>query len=46
MVNLDGKISKIQKLIDDEQYLAIHRPRQFGKSTVLASLGRQLPGDK
>ena len=46
MVNIESKVAEIVKLIDREKYFTINRPRQYGKSTILASIGRQLPGEK
>jgi hypothetical protein len=38
MVDINGKLDKILKLIDDEEYFAISRPRQYGKTTTLFML--------
>ncbi|MCP5046388.1 MAG: AAA family ATPase [bacterium] len=45
MVNIDGKVSEIVKLIEKKKYFTINRPRQFGKSTILGRLELQLPKD-
>ena len=42
MVNIDDKIEKIKKLIENEDYFIINRPRQYGKTTSLATLKREL----
>ena len=42
MVNIDGKLKKIEKLIDRGSYLTINKPRQFGKTTTLALLKKRL----
>lgn len=42
MVNIDKKLSKIEKLIEDELYFTINRPRQFGKTTTLFELEKRL----
>ncbi|MFT8344000.1 MAG: AAA family ATPase, partial [Clostridium beijerinckii] len=35
MVDTSNKIEKILKLIDNEEYFIINRPRQYGKTTSL-----------
>lgn len=42
MVNIDKKLNKIEKLIEDELYFTINRPRQFGKTTTLFELEKRL----
>jgi hypothetical protein len=42
MVDINGKLQKIIKLIDDEEYFVINRPRQYGKTTTLYMLERTL----
>ena len=45
MVDISGKIEKIRKLVDDQCYFTINRARQYGKSTTLACLERELRDD-
>jgi hypothetical protein len=40
MVDINGKLEKIVKLINDEEYFVINRPRQYGKTTTLYMLER------
>ncbi len=42
MVDTSQKIEKISQLVENGQYFAINRPRQFGKTTTLALLTKQL----
>lgn len=42
MVDISNKINKIIKLIEDEEYLVINRPRQYGKTTTLFLLSNRL----
>ncbi len=42
MVDTSQKIEKIIRLIEDGQYFTINRPRQFGKTTTLSLLTKQL----
>jgi hypothetical protein len=42
MVDINGKLQKIIKLIDDEEYFVINRPRQYGKTTTLFLLNKAL----
>ena len=42
MVDITNKIEKIKELIDDEFYFTINRPRQFGKTTTLYLLKKNL----
>ncbi|WP_270567656.1 AAA family ATPase [Clostridium beijerinckii] len=42
MVDISGKINEIEKLVDDEFYFVINRPRQFGKTTTLNELYKRL----
>lgn len=45
MVNLDERLKKIRKLVDDGSYFAINRARQYGKTTTLMALERYLKKD-
>ena len=38
MVNIDNKLKKIIKLIEEDSYFTINRPRQYGKTTTLNEL--------
>lgn len=42
MVDISGKIDKIEKLVEQEFYFVINRPRQFGKTTTLNELYKRL----
>ncbi|WP_234121974.1 AAA family ATPase [Clostridium hydrogenum] len=42
MVNIDNKVKQIEKLIDEEKYFLINRPRQYGKTTTLNQLKKYL----
>ena len=42
MVNINNKLTKIKKLIDEEKYFTINRGRQYGKTTTLSRLRRFL----
>ncbi|MCL2162896.1 MAG: AAA-like domain-containing protein [Oscillospiraceae bacterium] len=45
MVDISEKIKKIKELIDDRCYFTINRARQYGKTTTLAKLERDLRND-
>ena len=45
MVDISGKIAQIRKLVDDELYFTINRARQYGKTTVLNQLKKNLLQD-
>ena len=42
MVDISEKLDYIKTLIKKEKYFIINRPRQFGKTTILYSLQREL----
>lgn len=42
MVDISQKLNNIEKMIDDESYFIINRPRQFGKTTTLNELHKRL----
>ncbi len=42
MADTSAKIEQIIQMIEDGEYFAISRPRQFGKTTTLSLLSRQL----
>lgn len=42
MVNIDSKLKKIVKLVQEEKYFVINRPRQYGKTTTLNKLDKIL----
>ncbi|MBZ9637230.1 GxxExxY protein [Clostridium sp. FP1] len=42
MVDISNKIDEIEKLVDEEFYFVINRPRQFGKTTTLNELYKRL----
>jgi hypothetical protein len=45
MADINGKLEKIIKLIDDEAYFTINRSRQYGKTTTLSMLEKALPAE-
>lgn len=45
MVDLEGRIREIRKMVDQGQYFTINRARQFGKTTMLRALADGLQGD-
>ena len=42
MVDISGKIKKIEEMVEYGAYFTINRPRQYGKTTALNSLARKL----
>lgn len=42
MVNLEGRLRKVKKLVDQGKYFTINRARQYGKTTLLRALYRYL----
>ena len=42
MVDISNKLDSIEKLIEEESYFVINRPRQFGKTTTLNELYKRL----
>ena len=42
LVDLSGKVARVRKLIEQGDYFAINRPRQYGKTTMLFELLRRL----
>ena len=42
LVNISKKLSKIEELIESEFYFVITRPRQYGKTTTLSQLYRNI----
>ncbi|MGL5616283.1 MAG: AAA family ATPase [Sarcina sp.] len=42
MVDISGKLASITKLVEDESYFVINRPRQYGKTTTLNELYKKL----
>jgi hypothetical protein len=45
MVNIDGNLQIIKRLVDDGNYFVINRPRQYGKTTTLINLQKTLSPD-
>lgn len=45
MVNLESRIKQIREMIDAGDYFVINRARQYGKTTTLAALAKDLAGD-
>lgn len=44
MVNIDNKLNRIMQLVEEEEYFIINRPRQYGKTTALYLLNKNLMG--
>ncbi len=42
MADISGKISQIVRLVEQGEYFTINRPRQYGKTTVLSLLAKEL----
>ncbi len=42
MADTSAKIAQILELVEDGEYFTINRPRQYGKTTILSLLARQL----
>lgn len=42
MVDISNKLEQIKKLIDNEFYFTINRPRQYGKTTTLNEINNRL----
>ncbi|MGL5615368.1 MAG: GxxExxY protein [Sarcina sp.] len=42
MVDISGKLDEIKKLVEEDFYFVINRPRQFGKTTTLSALSNRL----
>ena len=42
MVDISGKLDKIEKLVEAEHYFTINRARQYGKTTTLFHLAKRL----
>lgn len=42
MVNIDERIREIRKMVEDENYFCINRGRQYGKTTTLSLLKKNL----
>lgn len=45
MVELGSRLAEIKKMIDDGEYFAINRARQYGKTTTLKALAEYLRND-
>lgn len=45
MVNIDTRLAKVKKLVDNGAYFTINRARQYGKTTILRALNRYLQED-
>lgn len=42
MVDISSKLKEIEKLIENEFYFTINRPRQYGKTTTLNAIANYL----
>ena len=42
MVDISDKLEQIKKLIDNEFYFTINRPRQYGKTTTLNEINNSI----
>jgi len=45
MVNIDGRLAEIKRMVDRGDYFVINRGRQYGKTTTLHSLRQALTSD-
>lgn len=45
MVDLSDRLSKIREMVEDGDYFAITRARQYGKTTILAALAKDFSDD-
>lgn len=45
MVDLNERVEKIRKMVNDGDYFTINRARQYGKTTTLAALAKALEQD-
>lgn len=45
MVNLDGRLAEIKKMVDAGKYFVINRGRQYGKTTTIMALENYLEND-
>ncbi|MGN0482453.1 MAG: AAA-like domain-containing protein [Lachnospiraceae bacterium] len=45
MVNIEGRLKEIKKLVDQGKYFTIHKARQYGKTTILFALSQYLEED-
>ena len=42
MVDISGRVAQIKSLVDDGKYFTINRARQYGKTTTLNELRKEL----
>lgn len=45
MVDLNSRLARIKKMVDNELYFAINKGRQYGKTTILNALANKLKED-
>lgn len=45
MVNIEGRLKEIKELVDSGKYFVINRARQYGKTTTLSMLARNLSAE-
>ena len=45
MVDISKQVREIKKLVDNGEYITMNRARQYGKTTTLAALRRELEND-
>lgn len=45
MVDITRQVQQIRSMVDDGKYFCINRGRQYGKTTTIAALGRELDED-
>ena len=45
MVDLEDRLNRIHRRVDDGEYFMINRARQYGKTTTLAALAGKLTED-
>ena len=45
MVDISDKVREAKKLVENNEYFIINRPRQYGKTTLLFALKKELLKD-
>ncbi|MDR1712694.1 MAG: hypothetical protein LBR39_00835, partial [Coriobacteriales bacterium] len=45
MVDVTSRLQQVLQLIERGDYFTINRPRQFGKTTMLSAIARELRGE-
>jgi len=45
MIDISGRVEKVKKMVDQGNYFAINRPRQYGKTTLIDALSCRLSAE-